>query len=110
MPNALQLSRDRLARAVAATRAWGGRIGRDAATEGPPIKVEPFDAHNASTAAGLINLSTSIHAAARDRANFAAAQQDADLKREQVRAEIARTRAVTDYYARRPAPGTVRAG
>lgn len=95
MASALSHSRDFLAHSLARVRAGFGHLG---AGEGPPIHVEPFDAHNASTSAGLVKLVTSVAAAHRAKANFAASQQDAELKREATRAQIAEIRSHAKYY------------
>lgn len=95
MASALQHSRDFLAHSLARVRSGVEHLGGG---EGPPIHVEPFDAHNASTSAGLVKLVTSVAAAHRAKANFAASQQDAELKREATRAQIAEIRSHAKYY------------
>lgn len=98
MTSALRASRDFVAHALAAARAGVSRGERNAGIEGPDIKVEPFDAHNVTTEAALIKLGASIGAARRQRANFEANQQDAELAREGARARIAEIRAQAKYY------------
>jgi ribosomal protein L1 len=97
MPSALRASRDFAARAIARVRSGVGSYGKTLGQEGPEIKVEPFDATNVSTPAALIKLGTSISAARRHQANFAASQSDAALAREKVQAEIAQLRAEAQY-------------
>lgn len=97
MATALRASRDFLARALARVRAGAAAYERGLDTEGPAIKVEPFDAQNVSTPAALIKLGTSIAAAQRARANYRAGQEDVTLAREKTRAEIARLRAEAAY-------------
>lgn len=95
MGSALGASRSFVSHALARVRSG---VVSQGTGEGPPIHVEPFDATNVSTPAALIKLGTSIAAARRQRANFAAAQQDADLAREGTRAQIALLRAQGKYY------------
>jgi len=97
MASALRASRDFVARAIARVRAGASSYERGLNTEGPAIKVEPFDAQNVSTPAALIKLGTSIAAAQRAKANFAAAQEGVALAKEKTRAEIARLRAEAAY-------------
>jgi hypothetical protein len=98
MPSALRASRDFLAQQLARVRAGISAADRSLGEEGPEISVEPFDARNVSTSAGLIKLGTSIAAARRHRANWEAARQERAIEREKARAEIARIRAQEKYY------------
>lgn len=93
MPSAYEASRDFLRRSIAGVRSSLVDQG-----EGPAIKVEPFDANNASTGAGLLKLATSVAAAHRAKSNFARQQADAQLKREYMQAQIAEIRAHGKYY------------
>jgi len=102
MPSALSASRDFVSRAVARIRAGVEEQQRRQTQVGPEITVEPFDAKNVSTGAGLLKLGTSIAAARRRQANYQAAQESVELERDKTRAEIARIRAETGYYERRP--------
>lgn len=97
MPSALSASRDFVARALARVRSGVETYAEDLDRPGLDIKVEPFDSYNASTAAGLVKLGTSIAASRRARANREAALQDIELEREKTRAEIARIRAEEKY-------------
>lgn len=97
MPSALRASKDFLARAIARVRSGVEQGDRYTREPGPDIKVEPFDSHNVSTAAGLIKLGTSIGAEHRRRANFAEAQKGVALEREKNREQIALIRAQTKY-------------
>jgi hypothetical protein len=98
MPSALAASRDFLARGVAGVRSGLRRIDESANSPGPDLHVEPFDATNVSTAAGLVKLGAAIRAAQRRKANAAVEAKDAELAREKTREEIARIRAQTQYY------------
>jgi hypothetical protein len=97
MPSALRASRDFVSQALARVRSGVDRYAEDLDRPGLDIKVEPFDAHNASTAAGLVKLGTSIAKSRRDKANLEAAQADIELEREKTRAEIAKIRAEEKY-------------
>lgn len=98
MPTALRASRDFVAQALARVRSGLSRYEEELGKPGQEIKVEPFDAQNVSTSAGLIKLGTSIAAARRRKANLEEAQKDVALEREKNRAEIARIRAQEKYY------------
>lgn len=111
MPTAYQASRQFLANAVSRIRSGLSASDRRLGQPGPDIRVEPFDATNVSTSAGLIKLGTSIAAARRREANYAAAQENAGLAREKQRAEIAKLRADAAYalgQGRQGAGGTVK--
>lgn len=98
MPSALSQSRDFVARALARVRSGVEAYAEDLDKPGLDIKVEPFDAHNASTAAGLVKLGTQIGATRRARANRDYVEQDVNLEREKNRAQIAEIRAREKYY------------
>jgi len=100
-PTALRASRDFVAQALARVRSGLSAYERGLDQPGPDIKVEPFDAQNVSTSAGLLKLSTSIAAARRRRANYEAAQRDVEMEREKTRAGIALLRAQTEYNLQR---------
>lgn len=97
MPSSLAHSRDFVGRALASLRSGVSEADRKVGREGAESKVEPFDAHNVTTAAGLIKLGTSVEVARRHKANLEAARQDTELSREKTRAEIAKLRAEADY-------------
>jgi hypothetical protein len=88
-----------MARGIARLRSGLKDYDRRTSSPGPEIAVAPFDAHNVSTPAALIKLGTSIAAARRHKANLDYAQQDVELGREKTRAEIARIKAESQYYA-----------
>ena len=98
MPSALSQSRDFVSRALARVRSGVEAYAEDLDKPGLDIKVEPFDAHNASTAAGLVKLGTQIGATRRARANRDYVEQDLELEREKNRAQIAEIRAREKYY------------
>ena len=114
MPSTLQRSRDILANGVARVRSGLGAYARAQSEPGPEIEVQPFDAQNVSTAAGLIKLGTSIAAARRKRANYDAAKATAteslELERDVVGAEIARLRSQSEADLRAPAAAATPAG
>jgi hypothetical protein len=97
MPSALSASRDAVAQALARVRSGIQKYSDDLNRPGLEIKVEPFDAHNVSTAAGMVKLGTSIAAAQRAKANLQEKQKDVELTREKTRAEIAKIRADEKY-------------
>lgn len=68
--------------------------GSDALDQpGAEISVEPFDARNVSTSAGMFKLLTTIRASRRHQANVRQGLADKELEREKTRAEIARIKA-----------------